>query len=239
MRYNLPMADRQRVVIVTGGSGALGQAVTLRFLADGDVVCVPWIVDAERARLEGAVDAVTRKRLVLARCDVADDAAMAGLVRDVVKTHGRVDVLVAAVGGFAFGDLVSTERAVWDAMLALNVTTQYVAARAVLPHMLETGSGRIVSVASRAVVPPTGGFIAYTVAKAAVIAFVQALAAETRGRGVTVNAVLPSTMDTPANRAAMPDADPKTWVPVDAVADAIAYLAADRSAHVTGTLLAI
>jgi NAD(P)-dependent dehydrogenase (short-subunit alcohol dehydrogenase family) len=114
-----------------------------------------------------------------------------------------------------------------------------VAARAALPHMLAAGAGRVVAVASRAVVPPAGGFIAYTVAKAAVIAFVQALAAETKGRGVTVNAVLPSTMDTPANRAAMPDVDPKTWVPVQAVADAIGYLAAETSGHVTGTLLGI
>ena len=233
------MADRRRVVIVTGGSGALGQAITQRFLADGEVVCVPWIIDRERERLEASVDASTRSRLVLERCDVGDDAAMDRLVAGVVKAHGRIDVLVAAVGGFALGDLEHTDRKVWDSMLAVNLTTQYVAAHAVLPRMLAAGGGRIVSVASRAVVPPTGGFIAYTVAKAAVIAFVQALAAETRGRGVTVNAVLPSTMDTPANRAAMPDADPKTWVPVDAVADAIAYLASDRSAHVTGTLLAI
>src|SRR5205823_4708321 len=127
----------------------------------------------------------------------------------------------------------------WDSMLGLNLTTQYVAAHAVLPHMLAAGSGRIVAVASRAVVPPSGGFIGYTVAKAAVIAFVQALAAETKDRGVTVNAVLPSTMDTPANRAAMPDVDPKRWVPPEAVADAIAYLAAPSSAHVTGTLLAV
>jgi NAD(P)-dependent dehydrogenase (short-subunit alcohol dehydrogenase family) len=105
--------------------------------------------------------------------------------------------------------------------------------------MVAGGAGRIVAVASRAVMPPAAGFIAYTVAKAAVITFVQALAAETRAKGVTVNAVLPSTMDTPANRAAMPDADPKAWVPVDAVADAIAYLAAESSGHVTGTLLAI
>ena len=233
------MADRGRVVIVTGGSGALGQAVTQRFLAGGEIVCVPWIVDKERERLEASVDAATRPRLILERCDVGDDAAMDRLVANVVKTHGRVDVLVAAVGGFALGDLEHTDRKLWDSMLALNLTTQYVAAHAVLPRMLAAGSGRIVSVASRAVVPPCGGFIAYTVAKAAVIAFVQALAAETRGRGVTVNAVLPSTMDTPANRAAMPDADPKAWVPVTAVADAIAHLAAERSAHVTGTLLAI
>jgi NAD(P)-dependent dehydrogenase (short-subunit alcohol dehydrogenase family) len=164
---------------------------------------------------------------------------MERLVAGVVSRHGRIDVLVSAVGGFAMGDLTQTDRALWDKMLALNLTTQYVAAHAALPPMLKAGSGRIVAVASRAVVPPSGGFIGYTAAKAAVIAFVQALAAETHGRGVTVNAVLPSTMDTPANRAAMPDADPKTWVPVEAVADAIAYLAARTSAHVTGTLLAI
>jgi NAD(P)-dependent dehydrogenase (short-subunit alcohol dehydrogenase family) len=233
------MATNQRVVIVTGGSGALGQAITQRFLRDGDTVCVPWIVDRERERLEGSVDAATRPRLLLERCDVGDDAAMGRLVSEVIKRHGRVDVLVAAVGGFAMGDLVQTDRAMWDTMIALNLTTQYVAARAVLPHMLTAGSGRIVSVASRAVVPPGGGFIAYTVSKAAVIAFVQALAVETRGRGVTVNAVLPSTMDTPANRAAMPDVDPKTWTPVTAVADAIGYLAAPSSAHISGTLLAI
>jgi NAD(P)-dependent dehydrogenase (short-subunit alcohol dehydrogenase family) len=137
------------------------------------------------------------------------------------------------------GGLVDTDRATWDAQLTLNLTTTYVAARAVLPAMLSAGSGRIIAVASRAVVPPAGGFIAYTVAKAGVIAFVQALSQETRGRGVTVNAVLPSTMDTPGNRAAMPNVDPKTWTTVDAVADAIAYLAAESSAHVTGTLLAV
>jgi NAD(P)-dependent dehydrogenase (short-subunit alcohol dehydrogenase family) len=124
-------------------------------------------------------------------------------------------------------------------MLTLNLTSAYVAARAVLPHMLTAGSGRIVAVASRAVVPPAAGVIAYTVAKSAVIALVRALAAETRGRGVTVNAVAPSTMDTPANRAAMPGVDPKTWVPVESVAGAIAYLASESAAHVTGTLLAI
>jgi NAD(P)-dependent dehydrogenase (short-subunit alcohol dehydrogenase family) len=229
----------RRVVLVTGGSGALGQTITRRFLDADDTVCVPWIVDSERERLEKSVAGAMRERLLLERCDVGDDAAMERLVAGLVEEHRRVDVLVSAVGGFAMGDLVQTDRALWDKMIALNLTTQYVAAHAVLPRMLAAGSGRIIAVASRAVVPPSGGFIGYTVAKAAVIAFVQALAAETRERGVTVNAVLPSTMDTPANRAAMPDVDPKTWVPVDAVADAIVYLAAETSGHITGTLLAI
>jgi len=228
-----------RVALVTGGSGALGQAITHRFLADGAVVCVPWIVERERERLEASVDAAARARLMLERCDVGDDAAMAAVVERARKRHGRIDVLVTAVGGFAMGGLVDTDRATWDTQLTLNLTTTYVAARAVLPAMLAAGSGRIVCVASRAVVPPAGGFIAYTVSKAGVIAFVQALAQETRGRGVTVNAVLPSTMDTPGNRAAMPDVDPRTWTPVEAVADAIAYLSGESSAHVTGTLMAV
>jgi NAD(P)-dependent dehydrogenase (short-subunit alcohol dehydrogenase family) len=228
-----------RVVIVTGGSGALGQAIVHRFLAEGATVCVPWIVEQERERLHASVEPAARARLRLERCDVLDDAAVERLVRDLTERHGRLDVVVSAVGGFAMGELVQTDRALWDRMLTLNLSSTYVAARAALPAMLTAGSGRIVAVASRAVVPPAGGFIAYTVAKAGVIAFVQALAAETRGRGVTVNAVLPSTMDTPANRAAMPDADPKSWVPVQSVADAVGYLAAESSAHVTGSLLAI
>jgi NAD(P)-dependent dehydrogenase (short-subunit alcohol dehydrogenase family) len=228
-----------RVALVTGGTGALGQAITRRLLAQDTVVCVPWIVEAERARLEASLPAEARARLVLARCDVLDEAALERLVSDLVARQRRLDVLVSAVGGFAMGDLLHTDRALWDRMLALNLTATYLAARAALPPMVACGGGRIVAVASRAVVPPAGGFNAYTVAKAAVITFVQALAAETRAKGVTVNAVLPSTMDTAANRAAMPDADPRAWVPVDAVADAIAYLAAESSGHVTGTLLAI
>ena len=228
-----------RVALVTGGSGALGQAITHRFLADGALVCVPWVVEHERERLEASVHAPDRARLMLEHCNVGDDAAMAGLVARTVERHGRIDVLVTAVGGFAMGGLVETDRATWEAQIGLNLTTTYVAAHAVVPGMLAAGSGRVVAVASRAVVPPAGGFIAYTVAKAGVIAFVQALAQETRGRGVTVNAVLPSTMDTPGNRAAMPDVDPRTWTPVAAVADAIAYLAAESTAHVSGTLLAI
>jgi len=228
----------ERVVLVTGGTGALGTAITRRFLGEGAVVCVPWIVEHERERLEASVDDAARARLMLERCDVADDAAMARLATAVRERHRRVDVLVSLVGGFAMGDLLHTDRALWDSMLTLNLTTAYVAARAVVPHMLAGGGGRVVAVGSRAVVPPTGGFIAYTVAKAAVIAFVQALAAETRGRGITVNAVLPSTMDTPANRAAMPGGDRKTWVPVESVADAIAILAREASAYITGTLLA-
>ena len=231
--------SRQRAAIVTGGTGALGQAIVQRLLADGAAITVPYIVDEERERLLAAVGERDRPRVTLERADVTDDRVMGALVDAVVKRHGGVDILVSAVGAFAGGALVETDRATWERMLTLNLTSVFVAARAAVPAMIAGGYGRVVVIASRAVVPPAGGFIAYTAAKAGAIAFTQALASEVKAAGVTANAVLPSTMDTPANRAAMPGADPKTWVPVEAVANAVAFLAAGSSAHITGTLLAI
>ena len=229
----------QRAAIVTGGTGALGQAIVRRLLADGTAVTVPFIVDQERERLLTAVSADERPRLTVERADVTDGGVMASLVASVVARHGGVHILVSAVGGFAGGALVETDRATWEKMLALNLTSVFVAARATVPAMIAGHYGRVVVIASRAVVPPAGGFIAYTAAKAGAIAFTQALASEVKAAGVTANAVLPSTMDTPANRAAMPGADPTTWVPVEAVANAVAFLASESAGHITGTLLAI
>jgi len=228
-----------RVAVVTGGTGALGQAVTLRLLADGAIVAVPYAVEAERERLTQRVAAADRQRLIVQSVDVIDVKAMTAFAESVVAARGKIDVLVAGVGGFAGGSLVETELETWQRMLDLNLTSVFSVTRAVVPAMIRARYGRVVVVASRAVVPPAGGFIAYTVAKAGAIAFTQALSQETHPYGITVNAVLPSTMDTPANRAAMPDSDRKGWVPVEAVADAIAVLAREASGHITGTLLAV
>jgi NAD(P)-dependent dehydrogenase (short-subunit alcohol dehydrogenase family) len=228
-----------RVAVVTGGTGALGQAVTLRLLADGAIVAVPYAVEAERERLTQRVGAADRQRLIVQSVDVIDVKAMTAFAESVVAARGKIDVLVAGVGGFAGGSLVETELETWQRMLDLNLTSVFSVTRAVVPAMIRARYGRVVVVASRAVVPPAGGFIAYTVAKAGAIAFTQALSQETHPYGITVNAVLPSTMDTPANRAAMPGSDRKGWVPVEAVADAIAVLAREASGHITGTLLTI
>jgi NAD(P)-dependent dehydrogenase (short-subunit alcohol dehydrogenase family) len=227
------------VTLITGGSGALGQAVTRRFLASGDILYVPYIVDAERERLQAAVKPEQAGRLVLERLDVGDAAAFGRFVDAARARHGRVDALVTLVGGFAGGGLLETDRAAWEKMLDLNLTTVFTAARAVVPHMVAARRGRVVTIGSRAVVPPAGGFIGYTVAKAGVIAFTLALAQELQSTGVTANCVLPSTMDTPANRAAMPDSDRKGWVPVDSVAAAITFLASEDAAHVSGALVAV
>jgi NAD(P)-dependent dehydrogenase (short-subunit alcohol dehydrogenase family) len=228
-----------RIAIVTGGTGALGQAVTLRLLAEGAVVAVPYAVERERDRLRERVAAADRPRLVTEPVDVTDLTAMTAFAESAIAACGKLDILVAGVGGFAGGSLLETDAETWKKMLDLNLTSAFAAARAAVPHMVHAHYGRVVLVASRAVVPPAPGFIAYTVAKAGAIAFAQALAQEVRGHGVTVNAVLPSTMDTPANRAAMPESDRRGWVPVEAVADAIAVLCREESAHITGTLLAV
>jgi len=170
---------------------------------------------------------------------VTDEAAVTKFVQAVRERHDRVDGLVNAVGGFAGGDLVGTPLAEWERMMKLNLTSTVIACRAVLPGMIAGGGGRIVNIASRAVLPPQGGFIAYTVSKAAVITLTQALAQEVRPHRITVNAVLPSTMDTPANRRAMPDADRSGWVSTADVASVVAFLLSDRAAAVTGASLTV
>jgi NAD(P)-dependent dehydrogenase (short-subunit alcohol dehydrogenase family) len=229
-----------RVALVAGGTGALGQAVVLRFLQDGASVAVPWLVPEEWERLRARVEKERLGRLYGARVEiVTDQGALAAFVTDILARHEGLDVLVNTVGGFAGGDLASTSLAEWRRMMDLNLTSAVIGCRAVLPAMRAAGRGRIVNVASRAVVPPAGGFIAYTVAKSAVIALTQALAHEERPHGIAVNAVLPSTMDTPANRRAMPDADRSGWVGTEAVADVIAYLASEGAGAVSGACIPV
>jgi NAD(P)-dependent dehydrogenase (short-subunit alcohol dehydrogenase family) len=232
-----PLADR--VAIVTGGAGALGGAVTSRLLGDGARVSVPLELAAHGSSLRQRVPAAHHDRLATEVVDVTELDAMTRFADAVGQRHGRVDILVAIVGGFAGGALIETDRAIWDRMLAMNLTATFVAARAVVPHMVEAARGRVVTIGSRAAVPPGPGIIAYTTAKSGVIAFTQALARELAPHGITVNSILPSTMDTPANRAAMPDSDRQGWVSVESVADVIAFLVSDAAAHVTGALLPV
>ena len=228
-----------RVAIVTGGAGALGGAVTNRLLGEGAQVAVPLELAAHGDALRQRVPPAQHDRLSTDVVDVTDLDAMTRFTDAVARRHGRVDILVAIVGGFAGGPLIETDRATWDRMLAMNLTATFVATRAVAPHMVKAGRGRVVTIGSRAAVPPGPGIIAYTTAKAGVIAFTQALSRELAPQGITVNCVLPSTMDTPANRAAMPDSDRQGWVPVESVADAIGFFVSDAAAHVTGALLPV
>ncbi len=229
------MSDR--VAIVSGGTGGLGQSVARKLLADGARVVIPYAVSAELESLKSRLGAAA-KDVEAALVDVTDEAAFNQFVERTVASHGRVDAIVNGVGGFAGGDLASTSLEDWDKMIALNLRSAAIGCRAVLPAMTKAGSGRIVNVASRAALTPMGGFVAYTVGKAGVVTLTQALARELP-RGITVNAVAPSTMDTPANRRAMPDADRSSWVSTDAVATVIAYLASDAAGMISGAVIPV
>jgi len=218
-------------VIVTGGTGGLGAAVTGAFLEDGWRVVVPWVVEHELERVE------RHERLELVRADLFDPAA----VRALVDTAGpAVRALVNLVGGYAAGGLVhETPVEDFEQMLALNLRPTYLVTQATLPHLVAGGGGAVVCVGARAALAPFAGAAGYVTAKAAVIAFAQAVAVEYRHDGVRCNAVLPSVIDTPANRAAQPDADYSRWVTPAEIATVIRFLASDASAPTSGAAIPV
>ncbi|MFQ5504869.1 MAG: SDR family NAD(P)-dependent oxidoreductase [Planctomycetota bacterium] len=225
----MPQAE-QRVVIVTGGTGALGRSVVEAFLAAGDRVTVPWIVEAEAKAM------VSHEWLTLLEADVSEAAG----AEATVQRAGEVDVLVNGVGGFAGGTPVhATDLEVWDRLYRMNVRTAVSMSRAVLPGLLARQSGAVVNIASKAAEECPGGISAYSATKAALVALTRTLDSELRGSGVRANAVVPTTIDTPANRLGMPDADFSTWTPTAEIARVILWLASDAAKTVSGGLIPV
>jgi NAD(P)-dependent dehydrogenase (short-subunit alcohol dehydrogenase family) len=143
------------------------------------------------------------------------------------------------VGGFAMGRLADTEVEIWERMLAMNVTPAFLLSKAVIPHMTKQGHGRILHVAAWAAVEPFPGAAAYIIAKSSLIALIKVLALELKGSGVTVNGVLPNTIDTPANRANMPKVDPSTWTKPESIAEALLFLASEEAGQVSGAAIPV
>lgn len=224
-----------RHVLVTGGTGALGTAVVRAFVQAGARVTVSWVVERERDALGEELGAAI-ERVRLQRADVTDPDAVAALCRLATEPSGRLDVLVQLVGGFAFAPVTETDPAVWHRMLALNATSTFLCARDAVKCMRPYGRGRIVTVAAvPAVTRGAANMSAYAASKAAVLNLTQSLAKEVGGDGITVNAIVPSTIDTPANRAAMPEADTSTWLAPAAIAEVVLWLAGEPAGIVTGT----
>lgn len=221
--------------IVTGGTGGLGAAVVKRLLEDSRRVVVPWIAEHELERVE------PRDGLELVRADLFDESAIEAVL-SAATSDGSAPLrgLVNLVGGFAAGGRVhETPFDDFFQQFQLNLRPTYLMTKAVLPAMLEQGEGSIVCVGTRAAVRPFSGAAGYIASKAAVIAFAEAVAVEYRDEGVRCNAILPSVIDTPANRAAMPNADQSRWVKPEAIADVIAYLLSPRSAPISGGALPV
>jgi 3-oxoacyl-[acyl-carrier protein] reductase len=216
-----------KVVLITGGAGALGQTVVPAFVSTGASVIL------------GDLHPLQAPGVTALKADFTDQTQVRGLVDEVIRRSGRLDALINLVGGFATGRVVETDVSLWQRMLTMNLTSAFLLSQAVLPHMLKRGQGRIVHVAARAAIEPFAGAAAYIVSKAGLIGLIRTLSTELEGSGVTVNAVLPSTIDTPANRKAMPAADPSKWTRPDSIAQALAFLASDAASQINGALIPI
>jgi len=228
-----------RVVIVTGATGNLGQAVARAFQVTGARLA---LVDHAADRLQQIYSdiASSRDHFLAGSVDVTDADAVAAMVEETINRFDRIDVLVNAVGGFRGGTpLHETSLETWELMFNLNARSVFIASRAVIPHMLRQGAGKIVNVAARAGLQGGAKIAAYSASKSVVIRLTESLAAELKESGINVNCVLPGTIDTPQNRQAMPKADYNRWIKPEALADAILFLASDSARDIHGAALPV
>jgi NAD(P)-dependent dehydrogenase (short-subunit alcohol dehydrogenase family) len=228
-----------RVVVVSGGTGGLGRAVSLAFLEEGARVIASFR-RAEEFRTLKDLAGPGASSLEGREVDVTNEAAAAGFIHDIVTRYGAIDVLVNTVGAYAGGvKLWDLTAGVFDRMLALNLRSGYVLARAVMPGMVKAGHGSIVNVAAKAALDHAAGAAAYAASKAAAVAMMDSLAADARGTGVRVNSVLPSIIDTEANRLAMPDSDFASWPKPQEIAQVILFLSSDAAKVIHGAAVPV
>lgn len=225
------MSMEGRVVLITGAKGELGSFVTERFLAAGATV-----IGTSRSIKQSDFAGPNFTAMAV---DFSDAGAVNNTINQSVSRFGKIDVLAHIMGGFAAGSIAETNDKTWSQMLELNLISAFHAIRAVLPPMRKAKYGRIVAVGSLAATEAHAGIGAYVSTKMAMASLVQTVALENADANITANVVLPGTMDTPANRASMPDADFSKWVRPDDVASIILSLADESTKLITGTLVPV
>jgi NAD(P)-dependent dehydrogenase (short-subunit alcohol dehydrogenase family) len=233
------MSARAKVVLIAGGTGGLGRAVTLAFLGEGAKVIVTYHSPAAWDQLKNAAPAAG-ELLEGFRVDLTDEAEVTNLVEGIVARQGRLDALVNTVGGYAGGvKLWDSEPQVFERMLALNLRSGFVLSRVAARQMLRQGSGAIVNVAAKAAIDHGAGAGAYAASKAAAVAMIDSLAADLKGTGVRANSILPSIIDTEANRQAMPNADFSKWPKPEDIARVILFLCSDAAKVIQGAAIPV
>ena len=233
----MDMADAQPIALVTGGAGNLGRAVAEALAARGGTVVVLDRQDAPLAEVVAALPGAGHGRL--AGVDLADAAACDAAVAEVMRRHGRIDAVVHTVGGFAAASIAEGGAAMFEAMFRINVLTTANLFRAAAVAMQPAGRGSLVAGGAMTGLRGSAGLAAYSAAKSGVLRLVESFAEELKPAGLRVSAVLPGTIDTPQNRAAMPGADSSGWVAPSQVAEAIAFLVSDAASGITGALLPV
>jgi len=232
---------KDRVAIISGGTGALGRTVSEHFLANGAKVAVPYIIDGEvplfNQQLGNRFPAASSW---LSKVDVGDEQQVARFVEEAVGKFGKIDILINLVGGFwGFKTVAETTLAEWQTMFDLNLKPTFLLCRAVVPAMQRNRFGRIVSVSSRTGLTGAGEFAAYAIAKGAIKTFTASLAEEVLSDNVLVNAIAPSTIDTEANRKAMPNAKHENWVKPQEIAHTLAFLCSEHNQATSGAVIPV
>ncbi|WP_316431621.1 3-oxoacyl-ACP reductase FabG [Leptolyngbya sp. NK1-12] len=223
-------------VLVTGGTGGLGLGVTPLVLAQGAaLVTIPYVKAQEVERLKGILSPADRARVRFVEANLADETA----VEQLVNGMERVDALIHLVGGFSMGKTHEYAYEQWKRDFDLNLNTAFLACKHSLRRMLEQNYGRIVTVGSRGAVQPGGQLAAYCASKAGVVALTQAIADETKGTNITANVVLPSIIDTPANRAAMGSENAGRWVKPESLGQVICFLASEAAKDLRGAAVPV
>jgi len=227
-----------QVVMITGAAGNLGSATTRAFEAAGASLV---LVDHRMENLEETfADLAESEKYLFVALDLTDAGAVEGMAYEVVQQFGQIDVLINIAGGFRMGSPVhEMSLDTWEFMMGLNARSVLHTARAIVPHMLQREKGKVVSIAARAGLKGKARMGAYVASKSAVIRLTESMSAELKDRGINVNCVLPGTIDTPENREAMPNANHDKWVPPEAVADVILFLASDAARAIHGAAVPI
>jgi NAD(P)-dependent dehydrogenase (short-subunit alcohol dehydrogenase family) len=225
------MKLEERVAIITGGTGALGKAVVSEFLREGAKVISTYIIDQE---LRGLLSTLKNQNLTLLKADVTREKQVAQVVKRTLKRFGRIDILVNIVGGFTYAKIQDTDEKTWDRMMNMNLKSVFLCSKAVLPQMIKQNYGKIINISSRPALKGVAGVGAYSASKAGVLNLTETIADEVRDYDINVNAILPSTIDTPANRRDMPEADFSKWVKPEEIARVMVFLASDDSRAVSG-----
>lgn len=221
-----------KVVLVTGADGGLGRLVTQAFLDAGATVV------GTSTRIQQS--AFKSDRFTAIAGTISNLESARSLVRECTSRFGKLDVLAHTVGGFAGGSSVAeTDDAMFQKMLDLNLNSVFHMVRAALPALRSSGNGRVIAIGSRAALEPGAGVGAYSASKAAMVSLIRTVAAENKDAEVRANVILPGTMDTPANRQAMPKADPAKWVPPASVASLMVWLASEAGGEVNGAVIPV
>jgi NAD(P)-dependent dehydrogenase (short-subunit alcohol dehydrogenase family) len=221
-----------KIVLVTGADGGLGKSVTQAFLDAGATVV------GTSTKIQQSAFNHARFTAIAARISGLESAKH--LVNQVTSRFGKLDVLAHTVGGFAGGSSVAdTDDATFQKMMDINLNSVFHMVRAALPQLRSAGSGRIIAIGSRAALEPGAGVGAYSASKAAMVSLIRTVAAENKAAGVRANVILPGTMDTPANREAMPKADASKWVCPASVASLMVWLASDAAIDVNGAVIPV